>query len=240
LPGVFPREEAGIGDYTVGIKELAAADRPRERLIRYGAQSLSPAELLAIVLRTGARGRSAIDLAAQLLAEHQGFRGIAGASIEELAKVKGIGSAKAAQIAACVELGRRLGREAGEDQIRVARPEDAYYFLRASMRDWREERFVALLLNTKGILIRDVTVSVGSLDSSIVHPREVFRAAVTASAASVILAHNHPSGDPAPSAEDVRVTKRLSEAGILMGIEVLDHLIIGDDRWVSLKQQGLL
>lgn len=226
--------------YTVAIKELPTEERPRERLLRYGPQALSTAELLAIVLRTGTQERSAIGLAEYLLSQHDGLRGVATSSVDELARVKGIGPVKGVQIAACVELGRRLAAYVDVERQAIRSPEDVAQYLMPKMRDAAKEHFVSVLLDTKNRVMKTLTVSVGSLDASIVHPREVFKDAIAASAASVIVAHNHPSGDPTPSAEDRQVTARLVEAGQLLGIEVLDHLIIGDGRWISLKAQGMM
>lgn len=225
-------------EYKVGIKELPSEERPRERLARYGPRNVSNAELLAIVLRTGTRERSALGLAEYLLKEH-GLRGIANASVEELTRIKGVGPVKAVQIAACVELGRRLEKEPRHRRA-VCSPEEAADLLKPHLRDAAKENFVALLLDSKNMVIREEAISVGSLDSSIVHPREVFKTAIAASAASVIVAHNHPSGDPTPSPEDRRVTARLVESGKLLGIDVVDHLIIGDGRWVSMREMGLM
>jgi DNA repair protein RadC len=224
--------------YTVAIKEMPSEERPRERLQRYGPQVLSLGELLAIVLRTGTKERSAIALADHLLKVHGGIRGVANASVDELAKVKGIGPVKGVQIAACVELGKRLSSYTEDSRPCIRTPEDVSHLLMAELRDARKEHFVALLMDTKNRVVKKVTVSVGTLDASIVHPREVFKDAVACSAAAVIVAHNHPSGDPTPSPEDRQVTARLCEAGRVMGIEVLDHVVLGDGRWVSLKQLG--
>jgi DNA repair protein RadC len=224
--------------YTVAIKEMPSEERPRERLQRYGAQALSTAELLAIVLRTGTKERSAIGLAEHLLSVHGGLRGVANASVDELALVKGLGPVKGVQIAACVELGRRLAAHTDDSRPCIRTPEDVAHLLMPKLRDARKENFVALLMDTKNRVVKEVIVSVGTLDASIVHPREVFKDAVASSAAAVIVAHNHPSGDPTPSPEDRQVTARLCEAGRVMGIEVLDHVVVGDGRWVSLKQLG--
>ena len=224
--------------YTIAIKEMPSEERPRERLMHYGAQSLSTAELLAIVLRTGTKERSAIGLAEHILSRHSGLRGVATATVDELAGVKGLGPVKAVQIAACVELGRRLAAHTEESRPVIHSPEDVAHLLMPELRDSRKEHFKSLLLDTKNRVIRIVTVSVGTLDSSIVHPREVFKDAIACSAAGMVVAHNHPSGDPTPSGEDRAVTKRLCEAGKIMGIDVLDHIVIGDGRWVSLKQLG--
>lgn len=226
--------------YHTRIREIPSDERPRERLIHFGAEALNTAELLAILLRTGTEQRSAVGLADFLLSHFSGIRGIAGATVEELAGVHGIGPAKAAQIKAAIEFGRRLVAASPEERPRIRSPRDVYNLLGPSLRDERREHFVAVLLDTKGGVLRQRTVSVGDLSSSIVHPREVFAEAIRHGAASLIVAHNHPSGDPTPSPEDAAVTRRLVEAGELLGIEVLDHIVLGDNRWVSLKEKGLM
>ena len=226
--------------YTPRIRELPADERPRERLIHYGADALSPTELLAILLRTGNEQRSATGLAEHLLSEFHGIRGVARATVTELASVHGIGPAKAAQIKAAIEFGRRLVAASPEERPKVRSPRDIYDLLGPALRDEKREHFVAVLMDTKGGVMRQRTVSVGDLSSSLVHPREVFAEAIRYSAASIIVAHNHPSGDPTPSPEDAAVTRRLVEAGEILGIEVLDHVVLGDGRWVSLKEKGLM
>jgi DNA repair protein RadC len=214
--------------------------RPRERLIKYGPGVLSAAELIAIQLRVGTKEHNAIELANVLLKQFDGLRGVSNATVEQLGTVKGVGSAKAAEILAAVELGRRLAALSTEGRPQIHNPDDVANLLMPEMRDAKREFFKAVMLDTKNTVIRITTVSIGTLDSSLVHPREVFKDAITASAASVILAHNHPSGDPTPSKQDLLVTERLVEAGKLMGIDVLDHIILGDNRWISLKQRGLM
>jgi DNA repair protein RadC len=226
--------------YHVRIREIPSDERPRERLIQYGADVLSTAELLAILLRTGTEQRSAVGLAEHLLATFGSLRGVAHATIEEMAQVHGIGPAKAAQIKAAIEFGRRLVAAAPEERTKIRSPQDVYNLLGPSLREEKREHFIALLLDTKGGVLRTRTVSVGDLSSSLVHPREVFVEAVRHSAASLIVAHNHPSGDPTPSPEDAQVTRRLNEAGQLLGIDLLDHVVLGDNRWVSLKERGLM
>lgn len=225
--------------YHARIRELPAEERPRERLITYGADALSTAELLAVLLRTGTEQNSAVGLAEHLLAHFGNLRGVANATIEELAGVRGIGPAKAAQIKAAIEFGRRLIAASPEERPKIRSPRDVYNLLGPSLRDEKREHFIALLLDTKNGVLRSRTVSVGDLSSSIVHPREVFSEAIRHGAASLIVAHNHPSGDPTPSPEDIAVTRRLAEAGELLGIEVLDHIVLGDNRWTSLKEKGL-
>jgi DNA repair protein RadC len=226
--------------YTVAIRELPTEDRPRERLQKYGPSALSTAELLAIQLRMGIQGRSALGLAEVLLSQFAGLRGVANACLEELGRVKGIGPVKAIEIAAAVELGRRLAAISDDARPVIHSPQDVANLLLPELRDAKKEHFKSLLMDTKNRVLKIVTVSIGTLDSSLVHPREVFKDAIAASAASLIVAHNHPSGDPAPSAEDRRITQRLAEAGQLLGIELLDHIVIGNDCWVSLKERGLL
>nr|CAA9251190.1 UPF0758 family protein [uncultured Armatimonadetes bacterium] len=232
--------EAPALRYHVRIREIPADERPRERLVKYGADTLSTAELLAILLRTGTEKYSALGLANHLLSTFGSLRGVANATIEEMSAIHGLGPAKAAQIKAAIEFGRRLVAASPEERPKIRSPRDVYNLLGPTLRDQNREHFVALLLDTKGGVLRTRTVSVGDLSSSLVHPREVFTEAVRHSAASLIVAHNHPSGDPAPSPEDVQVTRRLCEAGELLGIELLDHVVLGDSRWVSLKEKGLM
>ncbi|WP_322907905.1 RadC family protein [Paenibacillus campi] len=222
------------------LRDIPHEDRPRERMMNYGEESLSHAELLAILLRTGTRDESVVHLAARILQQVGSIRQLVDMSIEELTSIRGIGTAKAIQIKAGIELGRRIART-GRDEARIVRsPKDAADLLMEQLRYLQKEHFVCLFLNTKNHIISQETLSMGSLNASIVHPREVFRAAIKCSSASVICAHNHPSGDPTPSPEDIALTRRLVEAGQLIGIEVLDHLVIGDTRFVSLKEQGLM
>lgn len=226
--------------YHVRIREIPTDERPRERLIQYGADVLSVSELLAILLRTGTEKYSALGLADHLTSQFGGLRGVASLTVEELSGVHGIGPAKAAQIKAAIEFGRRLVAASDEERPKIRSPQDVYNLIGPSLRDAKKEHFLALLLDTKGGVLRQTTISVGDLSSSLVHPREVFVEAVRRSAASLIVAHNHPSGDPAPSPEDAQVTRRLQEAGELLGIELLDHIILGDNRWISLREKGLM
>ena len=226
--------------YTVAIRELPAEERPRERLQKHGPSAVSTAELIAIQLRIGSQERSALGVAELLLSQFGGLRGIANAGIEQLSSVKGIGPVKAIEICAAVELGRRLCALSDDVKPIIRSPQDVANLLLPEMRDLKKEHFKSLLLDTKNGVMKTHTVSVGILDSSLVHPREVFKDAIVASAAAMIVAHNHPSGDPTPSNEDKRVTLRLAEAGQLLGIELLDHIILGDNRWVSLKERGVI
>jgi DNA repair protein RadC len=226
--------------YSPTIKELPLADRPRERLATHGAQALTTSELLAILIRIGNAERSAVSLGEQLLAEFGSVNEVAAASVEQLSGVKGIGDAKAAQIKAAIEFGKRVSLFGSDERPSVGSPRDAANLVISDLRYLKKETLKSILLDTKSRVIAIKTVSIGDLSSSIVHPREVFKDAVVASAASIIVAHNHPSGDPTPSADDVSVTKRLMAAGEILGIEVLDHIVVGDAEFVSLKERGLI
>ncbi len=226
--------------YTVAIREMPAEERPRERLSKHGPSVCSTAELIAILLRTGTTERSALGLGELLLSEFQGLRGVATATIEQLSAVKGVGEVKAIQIAAAIELGKRNAVLGGEEKPIIRSPQDVANLLMPELRDLKKEHLKSLLLDTKNRVLKIMSVSVGILDSSLVHPREVFKDAIIASAAAIIVAHNHPSGDPTPSAEDRRITQRLAEAGQILGIELLDHIVLGDNKWVSLKERGVL
>jgi len=226
-------------EYHLTIKKMAAELRPRERLAAHGVQSLSDAELLAILLRSGTVTVTAIDLANQILSRFGGLRGLAEAGIEELQAVKGVGPAKSAEVRAAFELGRRAACRPGEWQPTVRTPEEAAGLVMEEMRYFDREHFWALVLNTKNRVLAVEKVSVGTLNSSGVHPRELFKNAIRRSAAAVILIHNHPSGDPTPSPQDVELTQRLFEAGEIVGIRVLDHIVIGDNKFTSLKLEGL-
>ena len=225
--------------YDIAILERPSDERPRERLEKMGASALSVTELLAIQLRTGSLEQSALGLAGELLHAFGGLRGIAAASREELCRVKGIGPVKAVEICAAVEMSRRLSVLSADEKPCIRSPQDVSNLLMAEMRDLKKEHLRSLLLDSKNRVMKTCTVSIGILDSSLVHPREVFKDAIIASAAGIIVVHNHPSGDPSPSAEDRRITQRLHECGQLLGIELLDHIILGDNRFVSLKERGV-
>ena len=222
------------------IRDVHVSDRPRERLVRQGASSLSNQELIAILLRTGTKQESVLHLANRVLNYFEQIQELKHASIEEITAVKGIGQAKAVQLLAAVELGKRLSQQKTDDKFTIRSPKDAATYLMADMTSLNQEHFVTLFLNVKNQILHKQTIFIGSLNASIVHPREIFREAVKRSAASIICAHNHPSGNPAPSKEDIDVTKRLYEAGLLMGIELLDHVIIGDHQFISLKEKGYM
>jgi DNA repair protein RadC len=222
------------------LRETPNEERPRERMLKLGADALSNAELLAILLRTGTFSESAVMLGQRLLQEAKGLRQLVDMSLDEMLQIKGIGPAKAMQIKAGIELGKRLAKTGNEKRITVRSPEDAANYMMEEMRYLQKEHLICLFLNTKNQVIGEETASIGSLNASIVHPREIFRAAIKRSSASIICIHNHPSGDPTPSPEDLEVTNRLRESGDLIGIELLDHIIIGDNCFVSLKAKGLL
>jgi DNA repair protein RadC len=222
------------------VHDLPQSERPRERLLKLGSEALSAQEILAVILGRGVRGESVIATSHKLISRFGNLQGIVNASIEELRQVDGIGPAKAAQIKAAFELSRRLEADAADDPMPLVKsPEDAAAAVRGLVKGKKREHFIVLCLDTRNRLIGRRTVSIGSLDTSIVHPREVLKEAVSSSAASVILVHNHPSGDPEPSKEDIELTKRLVKAGEIIGIEVLDHVIVCDSACLSLKARNL-
>jgi DNA repair protein RadC len=220
------------------IKDLPPSERPRERLQERGAEALSVPELIAVILGSGA-GEPVTETVKRLVDHFGDLRGIAEASVEELIQVKGIGPAYASKLKATFELADRLARCPAADQPILNTPEGVVSLVTGRLRGEKREHFLAVLLNTRGRLIKTCEVSVGSLDASIVHPREVFSAAISASAASVVFVHNHPSGDPEPSPEDIQLTRRLAEVGALVGIDVIDHIIVTGDGFASLKRRGL-
>ena len=223
-----------------GIGSWPETERPRERLLREGAEALSDAQLLAIVLRVGRQRSSALDVAREVLNQVDGLQGLAHRGIDELCRVAGVGPAKAAQLRAAIELGKRALATPLSTGMHVGSSADLYRHYHPLLRDLKHEIFKAVLLDAKHAILRDITVSTGSLTSSLVHPREVFSLAVRESAAAVIFLHNHPSGDPQPSPEDQALTQRLVAAGEVLGIRVLDHLIIGDGTYVSFADRGWL
>jgi DNA repair protein RadC len=220
------------------VHDLPAEERPRERLARHGVSALSSAELIALLVGTGSTQESVLDLADSLLAS--GLRGLAARSLEDLEAVRGLGRAKATRVLAALELGSRLASEGRGGAACLRTPEDSARYLLPRYGARPVETFGLLALDVRHRVKKEAVVSVGCLTSSLVHPREVFQEAVVARAAALVLFHNHPSGDPEPSAEDVSLTRRLASAGTLMGIEVIDHLILGAGRFVSLKQRGIL
>ncbi|HLC23692.1 MAG TPA: DNA repair protein RadC [Dehalococcoidia bacterium] len=236
-----------MGDESYTVRDMPTSDRPRERLAKLGGEALSPAELLALVLGRGTRGESVLVTSQKLLNRFGSLKGVLSASLEQLDDVNGMGLAKAAQLKAIQEIARRLddpdyNRPAGPV---VKGPDEALRAVKPKLKGKKKEHFYTVLLDTRGRVIGTHEVSMGSLDSSIVHPREalqsaVFQKAIKGTAASVIFVHNHPSGDPRPSEEDIKLTKRLVEAGNIVGIEVLDHLIVCDSDYISMKAKGLM
>jgi DNA repair protein RadC len=221
------------------IRDLPTGERPRERLMRVGEGALSTAELLAIILRTGVGGTSVLDIANVLMATYDGLPGLARASVAELMTENGVGEAKATQLKAALELGRRMLLASPDDRFIVRSPADVAQILMAEMSHLAQEHFQVLYLDTRNRLLGSDTVYVGSLNASHIRVGEVFREAVKRNCAAIIVAHNHPSGDPTPSPEDVEVTRQLVTAGDLLDIEVLDHLVIGQQRFISLRERGL-
>jgi len=220
------------------MNALASHDRPREKLARAGAEALGDNELVAVLLGSGTRGRNALDVANNLLDAAGGLRGLTRTTRDELARAHGIGSARAARIQAAIELGRRSLTRDPAERPHFAAPRDVAAFLLPLFGNHPVERFGVMLLDTRHRLVRTRILSVGSLDASVVHPREVFREAILAGAAAIVLFHNHPSGDPTPSRDDLALTRRLVTGGDLVGIDVIDHVVLADSRYVSMKEQG--
>lgn len=231
LPEKRKHRGGGIGDWP-------ETERPRERLLKHGPDSLSDAQLVAILLRVGRQEASAVDVAREILQRLRGISGLVHCGLEEICMIPGIGPAKAAQLKAAIEIGRRAMAAPLSTGFRVTSSADLFTHFHPRLRNLRHEIFTTILLDAKNAIIREAVVSEGSLTHSIVHPREVFQSAIRESAASIILLHNHPSGDPMPSQEDRLLTTRLIAGGQLLGIRVLDHLVIGDGRYVSFADQG--
>jgi DNA repair protein RadC len=229
-----------MAESTYKITRWPKKERPRERLLAQGPQPLTEAELLGILLGKGTRRKTAIDLARELLDQHESLQKLFSRSPSELMKVKGIGSAKAAILSAAFELVRRIQSQGNITKISFKRSSDVANHFLPLMRDLRKEVFKVLLLNRANRLIKEVTISEGTLEASLVHPRDVFHEALLEPAAGVILIHNHPSGNPSPSEEDLRVTKQLVEAGRLLGIKVYDHIILAGEDYRSLADEGLI
>ena len=226
--------------YHTKIKEWPEKERPREKLLARGPRSLSDAELLALLIESGTGGVTALDVAKRLLVEHEHLAGLAVKGAAELGRMKGIGPARSARILAAFEMGRRVEGGVPRRRVKLESPEEAVRLMRPGFRGLRSEVFKALLLDSGNKVIRDVVISRGTLNASVVHPREVFKTAVDHLAAGVILLHNHPSGECSPSVEDKKVTEQMSQAGDLMGIPVLDHIIVTDDSFFSFAREGYL
>ncbi len=226
-------------EYQPMIRDMPEGERPRERLMQVGSQAVSTTELMAIILRTGSGGENVLRLAERIIARFGDLSGVAKASLLELQQVKGVGPAKAVEIKAALELGRRLMAITPEERPRITSPADAANLLMSEMSLLEQEHLRVILLDTRNQVLKMPTIYIGSLNTSVVRIAELFRPAIRDNAAAIIVAHNHPSGDPSPSAEDVRVTREIVKAGKLLNIELLDHIVIGRQRFVSLKERGL-
>ena len=233
-----PMATSSDAPYTTMIRDIPRGERPRERLRDQGASHLSNAELIAIHLRTGGTGESVINLAVRLLSQFQGLHGLSRATYGELCSLKGISEAKACQLLAALELGRRLVSLHPEDRAVISCPEDVANLLAAEMSTLEQEYLRVVLLDTKNHVTGVNEIYIGNVNSSVVRASEVFRPAIRENSASIIVVHNHPSGDPTPSPEDISITKQLRSWGELLGVELIDHIILGDQRHVSLKEQG--
>lgn len=225
---------------TLRITDLPENERPRERLLRYGAESISNVELLSIILRTGTFDENIISLSTRVLKNLGGLNGLLNSNIEELTQIKGIGKAKAAQILALAEISKRFKSFRSGNQYKINNPQDVSNLIMEDLRYLKKEHLKVIMLNAKNYVISIKDVSIGSLTMSIVHPREVFLEAIKKSSASIIVCHNHPSGIPAVSDEDIKTTLRLKECGKILGIELLDHIIIGDGIYLSMKEKRIL
>jgi DNA repair protein RadC len=226
--------------HEVSTQRYDSSESPRERMTRLGAGTLRSDELLAIVMQSGGKSSSVFELSSSVLTSVGGIYGLVDVQVEELMNIPGIGRGKALQIAACVELGRRITRKPTDIRLQIRSAQDAAEYVMDRMRHLKKEHFIILHLDTKHRLVGEETCSVGSLDASIVHPREIFRSAIRKSASAILCLHNHPSGDPTPSQEDIAVTRRLCESGRILGIDVLDHIVVGDGRFISLLAEGHL
>ncbi|MCZ7355544.1 MAG: DNA repair protein RadC [Candidatus Methanoperedens sp.] len=224
-------------EYKIRIQDMRKEERPRERLLKSGPSVLSDSELLAIILRTGSQNENVINLSQRILSQYS-LKQLSQTNHSQLMDIHGIKESKAAQIAACFEIARRLESFSEDAKPKINSPEDVYRRIYPKMREQKKESFIELCLDTKNQIIKEETISIGSLNANIVHPREVFKTALAESAAHIIVAHNHPSGDPTPSREDIEITKKLVETGKIIGIDVLDHVIIGDGRHFSMKEAG--
>lgn len=224
-----------MSDYSVS--NLPADERPRERLKKYGPETMTTAELIAVILGSGTKGLSILQISHDIMARFETPQKLAEATLEELGQIKGLGPAKALQLKAAVSLGLRVSKHALPPKHRIDSPIHAYHLVKDELQNKKQELFIVILLNTKGHALGNHIVAIGTLSTLSIHPREVFYPAIRHKAASIILAHNHPSGDPTPSVEDIEITRTLADAGRLVGIPVGDHLIIGDNTYTSLRQK---
>ena len=228
-------------DSSLRIKDIPQNERPKEKLLTYGAESLSNSELLAIILRTGIQGENVLQLSGRLLSELEGLDGLLSANFNDITSIKGIKAGKASQILALSELFKRFKTlKAMKKDIKINSPKDLADLLMGEMTELTQEVLKVVLLSTKNIIIGTKDVFKGSLNTSIVHPREIFKQAIDKNSASIIICHNHPSGDPTPSKEDINITLRIKECGNIIGIKLVDHIIIGNNKFVSLKERGLI
>lgn len=228
---------------TQTMKQLPDSEKPYEKCLKYGAQALSDAELLAVIIRTGTRGESAVALAQNILTEFrfpEGLLGLFRASIPELCRIKGIGTVKAVQLKCIGELSKRIAKAGFGTQPIFSEPEDIAGYYMEQMRHEPRECVVVMMLNSKNRLLHELVISTGTVNFSLVSPREIFLEALRYQAVSICLIHNHPSGDPSPSREDILITRRMKEAGELLGIYLLDHIIIGDNSYNSMKKRGII
>ncbi len=226
--------------YPSAVREMPEEDRPRERLARLGAEALRDAELIGVLFRSGTRELGAVALAERLLRHFGDLRGIARASLEEIQQVKGVGQVKAIEIKAALELGKRLANHRAPERVRIRNSADAAQLLMSTFKEYEVERFKCVLLNAKREVMKVVEISQGGLTGTLAEPGDVFRQAVREGAVSILVAHNHPSGDPEPSRDDLLLTRRLKEAGELLGVPVVDHVIFGDGRFISLFERNLM
>jgi len=229
-----------LDEYTSVVREMPEEDRPRERLARLGPEALRDAELIAVLFRTGAAETGAVALAERLIRTFSDLRGVARASLEELQQVKGIGRVKAIEIKAAIELGLRFSRHHRQGRFKISSAQDVSDLLMADFKEYETEHFICVLMNTKNEVLKVVRISQGGLDSTVAAPRDVFRQAVREGASTIIVAHNHPSGNPEPSRADIELTRILKESGELLHIPVLDHVIFGDGAYISLKERQLM
>ena len=228
-------------DSSLKIKDIPQNERPKEKLLTYGAESLSNSELLAIILRTGTQGENVLQLSSRLLSELEGLDGVLSANFNDITSIKGIKEGKASQILALSELFRRFRTlKSMKKDIKINSPKDLADLLMGEMNELVQEVLKVVLLSTKNIIVGSKDVFKGSLNMSVVHPREIFKQAIDKNSASIIICHNHPSGDPTPSKEDINITLRIKECGNIMGIQLVDHIIIGNNKFVSLKERGLI
>lgn len=224
------------GSFT--LREVPAVERPRERMVEHGIASLSTTEILALILGRGTAGQPVMQISHQLLSGFGSLKGIAEASLQDLQQIKGVGLAKAAQLQACAEIARRMQQAEVQDKTKLVNPETVWQLARSKVSHYHKEHYILLTLDVRQRLLGVDILSIGNLDAALVHPRETFEMAIRRHAAKVIVCHNHPSGDPTPSEDDVMVTKRLITAGKILGIAVIDHVIITHEQYYSLQEHG--